>query len=252
MRVGSQFGKKQEHQSLSLQRKLNTWTLFHSFICLFIGGLIYNINVEPFYKVFAINLAAFGAVSFMFLFLIKGNGVVNLANLISLTRLVFGQIVILMMSFKLNLSYLIFSLLVCAGLTDAFDGFIARKKGVTAFGAKLDMEIDAFFMFILAIVGFLSSNIGSWLLLIGLIRYGYVFLLLLLPPADKLPGFARLGARAICGFSVIALISITAPFFTERGKAILNKWALILLSFSFMLDLTLHFISPGRRNRLRT
>jgi phosphatidylglycerophosphate synthase len=56
---------------------------------------------------------------------------------------------------------------------DLVDGRVARAtNGVTAFGARFDMEVDAFLIAVLSIL--LARSIGPWVLAIGAMRYAFV------------------------------------------------------------------------------
>src|SRR4051812_9601782 len=60
-----------------------------------------------------------------------------------------------------------------AMVLDNVDGRIARRTGSTsALGARFDMEVDAFLIFVLSL--YVSRSIGIWVLAIGLARYAYV------------------------------------------------------------------------------
>ena len=66
-----------------------------------------------------------------------------------------------------------------AGLTavalalDAVDGATARRTGTSsAFGARFDMEVDAFLILVLSIQ--VAPSAGTWVLAIGLMRYAYL------------------------------------------------------------------------------
>jgi phosphatidylglycerophosphate synthase len=53
---------------------------------------------------------------------------------------------------------------------DWVDGQVARRTGsVTAFGARFDMEVDAFLILVLSVAA--MRPFGPWVLLIGLARY---------------------------------------------------------------------------------
>jgi phosphatidylglycerophosphate synthase len=56
---------------------------------------------------------------------------------------------------------------------DGVDGWVARHTGsVTALGARYDMEVDAFLIFVLSVLG--ARSVGLWVLAIGLARYAAV------------------------------------------------------------------------------
>jgi phosphatidylglycerophosphate synthase len=56
---------------------------------------------------------------------------------------------------------------------DAVDGYVARRTGTTSeLGARFDMEVDAFLIFVLTI--YAVRPIGGWVLVIGAMRYAFV------------------------------------------------------------------------------
>jgi phosphatidylglycerophosphate synthase len=62
------------------------------------------------------------------------------------------------------------ALAVLALVLDAVDGWVARRTGtVSAFGARFDMEVDAFLIFVLSV--YVARSVGPWVLVIGAARY---------------------------------------------------------------------------------
>ena len=58
---------------------------------------------------------------------------------------------------------------------DGVDGFLARRTGLTsAFGARFDMETDAFFILVLSALVWSTGNAGPWILTAGSLRYLFV------------------------------------------------------------------------------
>jgi phosphatidylglycerophosphate synthase len=58
-------------------------------------------------------------------------------------------------------------------LLDAVDGRVARRTGtMSAFGARFDLEVDAFLILVLSC--YVARSTGTWVLLIGLARYALV------------------------------------------------------------------------------
>jgi phosphatidylglycerophosphate synthase len=56
---------------------------------------------------------------------------------------------------------------------DGVDGWVARRTGTSsAFGARFDMEVDAFLILVLSL--YVARSAGWWVLLIGAARYGFV------------------------------------------------------------------------------
>jgi len=89
---------------------------------------------------------------------------------------------------------------------DSLDGWLARKLTLCSeFGEYFDKETDAFFILSLCWLLYLQQRFPAWILLPGLLRYGFVlFLLLARPPAYKEPQ-THLG-KFIFGFTVGSLI----------------------------------------------
>jgi phosphatidylglycerophosphate synthase len=116
-------------------------------------------------------------------------------------------------------------------LLDGVDGRVARRTGTaSAFGARFDMEVDAFL--ILALSVHVAGVVGPWVLLIGAARY------LLLAAAITLPWLrAPLPPRPWC--KVVAVVQAVVLIAASAG--VLTTWvarsallvALALLAESF-------------------
>jgi phosphatidylglycerophosphate synthase len=128
------------------------------------------------------------------------------------------------------------SLGLAATLLDGVDGWLARRTGMASrFGARFDMETDAFLIQVLAILTWRHEKAGIWVLLSGMLRYlfvaaGWVFDWMRKP----LTPTAR--AKAVCvvqiGGLLIALSPLVEPPLSEAIAAV----ALIALAASFALD----------------
>lgn len=226
---------------LNIVRKRNIWTAAHSAICLFFGFLMLQLGNTPVPLRLTGAVTGYGIASFAFLFVIQKKGVLNLPNFISVTRLVLGAAVLLLLPFRPP-AVLTLSLLAVAGLSDTFDGLVARALGPTEFGAKLDMELDAFFMLLLSAILYYSGMEG-WTISLGLMRYGYVFLLLFLPssaPAGR--GVGRY-EKLVCLLSYLLLITAAAPWIPLKIRVSLVFYDLLLLGSSFLVDLVFRIAS---------
>jgi phosphatidylglycerophosphate synthase len=72
------------------------------------------------------------------------------------------------------------ALTVVALVLDAVDGWLARRTGtVSVFGARFDMEVDAFLILVLSV--YVARSTGAWVLAIGAARYAFVVARWLLP-----------------------------------------------------------------------
>lgn len=70
---------------------------------------------------------------------------------------------------------------------DGVDGWLARRYALAGpFGEFFDKETDAFWIWVLCLLLWQSGRLGPWILLPGLMRYGFVlFLLLARPPQAR-------------------------------------------------------------------
>jgi phosphatidylglycerophosphate synthase len=74
----------------------------------------------------------------------------------------------------------IVALAAVALVLDAVDGNVARRtRTASAFGARFDMEVDAFLILVLSV--FVAPAYGVWVLSIGAMRYAFVVATWLLP-----------------------------------------------------------------------
>jgi phosphatidylglycerophosphate synthase len=65
---------------------------------------------------------------------------------------------------------LLVTLAAVALLLDSVDGQVARRTGtVSEFGARLDMEVDAFLILVLSV--HVAASVGPWVLVLGVARY---------------------------------------------------------------------------------
>lgn len=119
---------------------------------------------------------------------------------------------------------------------DGIDGRIARHTRLaSAFGARFDMEVDALLMLTLCLLAVTSGLAGVWLILLGLMRYGFVAMGRIAPRfARPLPSSAR--RRAVCGGAILLLTLLLAPPLAPLAPA-LGAVALGLVGWSFAVDL---------------
>lgn len=90
--------------------------------------------------------------------------------------------------------YVVLVLGILVLVIDGLDGYYARKYGtVSAFGDGFDKEVDALFVLTFGVIIVDQQLAGSWILLPGLLRYGYVIGLSFLrrPPSPAGKSFRR-------------------------------------------------------------
>jgi phosphatidylglycerophosphate synthase len=95
----------------------------------------------------------------------------NIPNIITITRIILSIILL----FLMPLTPIFFVVYSICGLSDMFDGYIARKTNSTSdFGSMLDSIADVCFMSIVIVTLFpfikISSTLIIWIILIALVR----------------------------------------------------------------------------------
>jgi len=157
------------------------------------------------------------------------------ADLVTLTRAVLAGGVTALVADPGHSRASMWPLAIVAGLalaTDAIDGRVARRTGtVSKFGARFDMEVDAFLILVLS--AFVATHLGWWVLAIGAMRYlfvaaGRIWPWLRAPLPDRLSCKAVAAAQGIVLTVVILLPTIPAT--------ILVGLALLALTWSFGRD----------------
>jgi phosphatidylglycerophosphate synthase len=133
-------------------------------------------------------------------------------------------------------SWIMAALAAFAWLLDGVDGWLARRLGlVSDFGARFDMEVDAFFILALSLLVYADERAGPWLLLAGLLRYLFVAAAAVWPDlAAPLPPSQR--RKVICALMGAALVTALIPAVQERWAAILLGIGVLALLWSFGVD----------------
>jgi phosphatidylglycerophosphate synthase len=233
-------------------RRFNTWTLLHSAICLYAGLAIVALRHERTGRAVSAAVCFYSLPAFAALFSLQGKGSLRAPNLASLARLLGAAYALLSIAFPLPGRWALFLVVAAASASDFADGALARRIGPTPFGGKLDMELDAFNMYALSIAGLFLFQVGTRILALGLMRYCYVFALLILPPADRVPRWSRLAAKSICAFAVAALVIVTAPVVSKAAREALVTLAVGLLSLSFGIDIAVRLLGNEKQGAERT
>ncbi|MHA7984371.1 CDP-alcohol phosphatidyltransferase family protein [Rathayibacter sp. CAU 1779] len=159
------------------------------------------------------------------------------ANAVTATRSVLVGVATAMVaaSFQTPVPTAVFVTIVAVALAlDAVDGIVARRTGSESeLGARFDMEVDAFLLFVLCVYD--ARYVGWWVLAIGLMRYAFVAAGWLLPwmRATLQPRYWRKVVTASCG---IALTIVAARILPQPLDGILAAAALLLLVESFGRD----------------
>ncbi|MGC3875236.1 CDP-alcohol phosphatidyltransferase family protein [Halomonas sp. GXIMD04776] len=122
-------------------------------------------------------------------------------------------------------------------LLDGVDGWIARlTRSATAFGARFDMELDAFFILVLCLALIVLDKVGPWVLLIGLMRYGFILGGRVWPWLTReLPRSQR--RKIICVWQALSLLCGLLPLTSSTMASSITALSLLLLSLSFLVDI---------------
>jgi phosphatidylglycerophosphate synthase len=128
--------------------------------------------------------------------------------------------------------WLVVPLAAVALLLDRVDGEVARRTGTASpFGARFDMETDAFLLAALSV--YVAPRVGWWVLLIGAARYLFLLAQALVPRLRD-PAPPRPWCRVVAAVQGIALTVAAAPVLPDRLDAAVLAVALALLVESFV------------------
>lgn len=119
---------------------------------------------------------------------------------------------------------------------DAIDGPLARRRGeVSRFGARFDMEVDAFLIVTLSVLGWQMGKAGWWVLLSGAMRYVFVGASWIWPWLSAgLPESYR--RKTVCVVQIVTLILALAPVVASPLSDAVAAAGLALLAWSFAVD----------------
>jgi phosphatidylglycerophosphate synthase len=122
------------------------------------------------------------------------------------------------------------SLLVLA--TDGLDGWLARRGDLhSEFGAFFDKETDALVLLVLCALAAFRGRLPTWMLGAGLLRYGFVVLLFLVPRAEKTEQRSS-WARYVYGGMVLALLASFLPYPALYRPLVAVATGALVLSFA--------------------
>jgi phosphatidylglycerophosphate synthase len=113
---------------------------------------------------------------------------------------------------------------------DAVDGWVARRTEPTAFGARFDLEVDAFLILVLSV--YVARTAGGWVLAIGVMRYAFVMFGWLLPWLHGWPP-PRYWCKVVAAIQGIVLVFAAADVLPRSVIRLALVVALALLTESF-------------------
>lgn len=158
------------------------------------------------------------------------------ANRITLLR---GGLVAMLFGLvgEANAAWVVVAIAATALSLDGVDGWLARRLGTaSAFGARFDMETDALALVALTVLAWQYGKAGLWIVLAGLMRYGFVAAARLAPRLGRPlpPSWRRKAAFVV---QAMALIVCLAPIVPSPLSDAIALTGLLLLSASFAIDI---------------
>jgi phosphatidylglycerophosphate synthase len=126
---------------------------------------------------------------------------------------------------------------VVVAVLDGVDGWLARRNGGTsAFGARFDMETDAALILFLAMLVWLHGKAGAWVIVCGLMRYGFVATGFVLPwMAGPLRSTMR--GKSVAVGQLIGLGTALLPVVEVPISTTIAAVTLATLAWSFAVDI---------------
>lgn len=120
---------------------------------------------------------------------------------------------------------------------DGVDGWLARRTGMASrFGARFDMETDAFFILVLSVLVWRHGKAGAWVILCGLMRYAFAAAGWLLPwLARPLRSTGR--GKTVAVLQMAGLAAALAPAVAPPLSTGVASATLAALVWSFALDI---------------
>ena len=157
------------------------------------------------------------------------NSIANIPNILTISRLFLTFPLIIFL--EINKTKLVFALIILGGITDYFDGYIARKLNLkTKFGAIIDPLADKIFLLIPLLWLSKMEIIPFWSLALILFRE-LIISALRTTKKDGLPA-SQLGKYKTF-FFFIALVIFFQPF----SKDLLSSLGIIFYWLGFILTL---------------
>lgn len=161
----------------------------------------------------------------------------GLCNTVTMLRLAMVGCLVMALIAAVPPSWTLFIFAIATLSLDGLDGWLARRENLTsAFGARFDMETDALFALILAIMAFSAGTAGVYVLLLGLPSYLFFVAKFIWPWLDApLPDlFSR---KAVCVAQLLVLIVLQIPALPSQILAPATALVAAALVWSFGRDI---------------
>jgi phosphatidylglycerophosphate synthase len=139
--------------------------------------------------------------------------------------------------------WLLAAIAAAALMLDGADGWAARRQGLaSAFGARFDLEVDAFAVLVLAVTVVKAHAVPCWVLAIGGMRYLYLAAALVFPLLRRPLPPRRIADRrrkTIAVVQSVGLMIALVPATLAGWAAVTCATALGLLAYSFAADIAI-------------
>ena len=141
--------------------------------------------------------------------------------------------------------WLAIGLTTIVALLDGMDGWLARRTGMASeFGARFDMETDAALILAMSVLVWQHDKAGAWVVLCGLMRYGFAAAGWLLPWLARPLRSTRRGKTVAVG-QLVGLSVALAPIVPAPLSAGVAGATLAALAWSFAVDIIWLAKRPG-------
>ncbi|MGO1051460.1 CDP-alcohol phosphatidyltransferase family protein [Crossiella sp. CA198] len=218
-----------QHTTAPAVSEQAVWAAAQLLLLALIGGLA-GLGSVGWFTGFAYAFGTFVLVSHA---LRRAGTALGPADRVTLARGTLVGVVTALVAERTEQTALLVALAAIALALDCVDGQVARRTGTSsAFGARFDMEVDAFLILVLS--AHVALDLGPWVLVIGAARYlfvaaswGLAWLRGALPHS-----FARKAVAAAQGVILVAATAEVIPF-----TAVLVGLALVTLLWSFGRDI---------------
>jgi len=119
-------------------------------------------------------------------------------------------------------------------LLDAIDGPVARRTGTASLaGGRYDLECDAVFVMIIALGA--AQVYGPWVLVLGMMRYLFVIVAMLVPRLRAPLAYSRF-RRVIAAVQGVVLVVAITPLLPSQVNVTVLIATIALLVISFGRD----------------
>lgn len=161
----------------------------------------------------------------------------GLCNMVTLLRLAMVSVLLSGLVAGAGPSWSLFVFALVTLSLDGVDGWLARRQNLTSsFGARFDMEVDAIFALVLALMALYHGSVGYGVLLLGLPSYLFFVAKFAFPWLDNpLPDlFSR---KAVCVAQLAVLIGLQLPLDIAHVLGPLTLCVVAALVWSFGRDI---------------